>query len=95
MAENEAAALPEDVQTAFDKALETLTGSYNEVTPIAYIGRQVVSGTNYAVLCRVTFADEEAPAGLIVLTAYADLQGNAQVTNVYELYVERHAEPEE
>jgi hypothetical protein len=88
VADVSAAELPEELQTAFDKALETLTGSYNEVTPIAYIGRQVVSGTNYAVLCRVTFADEEAPAGLIVLTAYADLQGNAELLSTVDFNIE-------
>lgn len=78
-AENTAAELPEGVQVAFEKALETLTGSYNEVIPIAYIGKQIVSGTNHAVMCRVTYADEKAPAGLVVLAVYEDLDGNAQL----------------
>ena len=79
VADSSAVELPEEVQSAFDKALETLTGSYNEVKPIAYLGRQVVSGTNYAVLYRVTYADEKAPAGLVVLTVYEDLEGNAEL----------------
>ena len=79
VADNTAVELPEEVQTAFDKALETLTGSYNEMIPIAYVGRQIVSGTNYAVMYRVTYADEKAPAGLVILTVYEDLEGNASL----------------
>lgn len=87
VADNSAVELPEEVQTAFDKALETLTGSYNEVTPIAYIGRQVVAGTNHAVLCRVTYADESAPAGLVVITVYEDLDGNAELLSAEDFSI--------
>lgn len=87
VADNSAVELPEEVRTAFDKALETLTGSFNEVTPIAYIGRQVVSGTNYAVLFRVTYADEKVPAGLAVLTVYEDLEGNAELLSSEEFSI--------
>ena len=86
-ADNTAAELPEEVQMAFDKALETLTGSYNEVIPIAYIGKQIVSGTNYAVMCRVTYADEKAPAGLVVIAVYEDLDGNAQLLSSEEFSI--------
>ena len=87
VADNTAVELPEEVQTAFDKALETLTGSYNEVIPIAYIGRQIVSGTNYAVLYRVTYADEKAPVGLVVLAVYEDLEGNATLLSSEEFSI--------
>lgn len=83
-ADSSAAELPEEVQAAFDKAFETLTGSYNEMTPIAYIGKQVVSGTNYAVLYRVTYADEKVQAGLVVFTVYEDLEGNAELLSSEE-----------
>lgn len=84
VADTPAVELPEEVRNAFDKAMETLTGSYNEVTPVAYIGRQVVAGNNYAVLCRVTFANEKVPAGLAVVTVYEDLEGNAEVLSTEE-----------
>ena len=41
---NDAATLPEEVQTAFDKATETITGGY--YVPVGYIGSQVVAGMN-------------------------------------------------
>ena len=87
VADNSAVELPEEVQKAFDKALETLTGSYNEVTPIAYIGKQIVAGTNYAVLYRVTYADEKVPAGLVVMTVYEDLDGNAELLSSEEFSI--------
>lgn len=87
VADNDPAELPEEVRQAFEKAMETLTASYNEVTPIAYIGRQVVSGTNYAVLYRVTYADEKAPAELVVLTVYEDLEGNAKLLSSEEFSI--------
>ena len=86
-ADNPAADLPEEVQKAFDKALETLTGSYNEVIPVAYIGRQIVSGTNHAVLCRVTYADEKTPVGFVVLAVYEDLEGNAGILSSEEFNI--------
>lgn len=55
--ENEAAALPEDVQSAFSKAKEGFNG---EIVPVAYFARQLVTGGNYQVLCRVTAAPEQA-----------------------------------
>lgn len=45
---NASGALPQKVATAFGKLSEQLVGA--EYTPIAYLGEQVVNGTNYAVL---------------------------------------------
>lgn len=41
-------AMPQAVATAVSKVNETLLGA--EYTPIAYLGEQIVNGTNYAVL---------------------------------------------
>jgi len=40
--------MPQAIATAFGKLSETLVGA--EYTPIAYLGSQVVNGTNHAVL---------------------------------------------
>ena len=42
MHDNEASVLPEDVQTAFDNATETFTGS--ELKPVVYVASQAVAG---------------------------------------------------
>lgn len=68
VADNTAATLPEEVQTAFDKAAEG-TG----LVPVAYFGKQIVAGSNYAVLCKEDTA-------LKVAIIYADLDGNAELT---------------
>ena len=44
--------MPQKVATAFAKINETLVGA--EYEPIAYIGHQVVNGTNHAVLAKQT-----------------------------------------
>ena len=71
---------PQEVGEAFGKAAE----SYADVTlyPIATLGSQVVSGTNYLVLCEGEPATEEARMQLYLGTLYVDLQGNAQLNDV-------------
>ena len=88
----EAATLPEDAQAAFDKALEGMDGAV--YTPVALLSTQVVAGTNYCILCQITpVVPNPAPTWALVYI-YADLQGNAEIMNVYDLYIDRHAEPQ-
>ena len=75
LTKNEAAPLPEDVQAAFDKATEKYTGS--KLTPVAYVGEQIVAGTNYMILC-----ESEPTTSYQMVVVYADLDGNAEVTEV-------------
>lgn len=72
--------ISDDAQTAFDKALEGMTGVAYE--PLALLGTQVVAGTNYAVLCKATSVTAEPVSKLAVLVVYADLQTNAQVLSI-------------
>lgn len=72
-----AAALPKDAQGAFDKALDGMTGADYE--PIVLIGTQTVSGTNYAILCKVTPVIPDAESELDVVTIYEDLSGKAEI----------------
>ena len=73
------AALPEDVQSAFDKATVGLNGiSYQ---PLAYLGSQVVAGTNFALLCNVNSVAEGASA-LAIVTIYENPDGDAQIISV-------------
>ena len=71
--------LPEDAQKAFDKAIGEFVGS--SIEPMALLGTQVVAGTNYAILCRVTPVVPDAVSSVQVVTVYADLQGNAEFTS--------------
>ena len=87
----EAGVLPEDAQAAFDKALAELDGA--EYTPVALLSKQVVAGTNYCILCQIMpVVPDPVPVWALVYI-YADLQGNAKILNMYELYIDKHAEP--
>ncbi len=87
----EAAGLPEDAQAAFDKALDGLVGA--EYTPVALLSTQVVAGMNYCILCQITPVVPDATPTWALVYIYADLQGNAEITNVYDLYIDRHSTP--
>lgn len=67
-----------DAKTAFNNALTSLSG--NDIESMALLGTQVVSGTNYAVLCRVTPMGTNTTSSIQVVTIYSDLQKNASFT---------------
>ena len=69
--------LSTEEKEVFDKAIAGLVGM--AYTPIATLATQVVAGTNYAFLAITT---EDYPIRhLYVIKVYADLQGNAEITN--------------
>ena len=90
---HEPQALPEEAQAAFSTATEQLAGAI--YTPVALLSTQVVTGINYCILCQVTSAAPDAVPAWALVYIYADLHGGARVTNVYELYIPRHAQPPE
>ena len=78
-------AVTEELQALFDKGTETLTGvSY---IPVAYLGSQVVAGTNHAFLFQAVTAYpgslETAPAYAMVYL-YEDLSGNVSILSIAE-----------
>ena len=88
---HEAGELPADAQAAFDKAVDSLVGA--EYVPVALMSTQVVAGTNYCILCQITPVVPNATPTWALVYIHADLDGNAEITNVYELYVDRHSTP--
>ena len=70
-----------EVYDAFAKAAQ---GSRTKFRPIAYLGSQVVAGNNYLILCR-TKSEKEKPYSFSLVTVYADLEGNAEITNIEKL----------
>ena len=81
-------AITEERQAVFDKGTETLTGV--GYVPVAYLGSQVVAGTNHAFLCRVVSA---YPGSLDTKPAYAmvylyeDLSGHVSVLSIADFDV--------
>ena len=55
----------------------TITVAY---TPVAYLGSQLVAGTNHAVLCRASEINKGS--SWVIIYLYEDLQGEATVLNV-------------
>ncbi len=88
---HEAEPLPEDAQAAFDKAVEKLVGA--KYTPVSLLSTQLVAGTNYCILCQVSPVVSDPEPNWALVYIYADLQGNAEIMNVYDLYVDRHSMP--
>lgn len=77
--------LPADVQKAFDDAFEGWTGASYE--PLVFLGQQVVSGSNYSILCRETIVTAQPITKLAVVTIYNDLNGHASVKNIADLNI--------
>lgn len=66
----------EDLQKIFDQAMEKESENY---TAIELLETQLVAGTNYK------FLSETEDKKQVIVTIYADLQGNAEVTDIEEL----------
>lgn len=73
-------ALSPEASEAFGKASENYDGV--SLTPIALLGTQVVAGTNYLVLCQGSTVTQNPKQELYVAWVYADLEGNAEFTEV-------------
>ena len=73
-------AVTEELQALFDKGTETLTGA--GYRPVAYLGSQVVAGTNHAFLCQATVVYPGAVPEYKIVYLYEDLQGNVSILNI-------------
>ena len=77
---NENSILPEDnkeAREAFNKA-NNKDGYMN--IPIAVLGSQTVSGTNYSYLCKGRISVPDAEWGYFIANVYEDLDGNCEIT---------------
>lgn len=83
----------EDVKTAFDKAVETLDGADYE--PVAYLGSQTVSGSNYVALMRVTPVVPDAEPEFDLVTVYEDLDGKEEITDTETVSIDAQDEVSE
>ena len=66
-----------EVKAIFDKAFDGLVGASYEA--VAYLGFQVVAGTNYLALFRETPTVPDAELSFVLVTVYEDLEGNTKV----------------
>ena len=73
-------AIDETAQAAFDNAMETLLGV--NYTPVALLGTQVVSGTNYCFLCEAAVVSPDAQPYYAVVKVYEDLEGKTEILEI-------------
>ena len=70
-------AITDDVNALIEKALDGLVGV--NYVPVAYLGSQVVAGTNHAILCLATAVVPDAVPAWTILYLYEDLTGNVSI----------------
>ena len=76
----ENAEITEEIRALFDKGMEKLIGvSY---VPVAYLGSQVVAGTNHAILCQGTVIYPDAKPDWKVVFLWEKLDGTVELINV-------------
>ena len=73
----------EERQAIFEKGMEMLLGV--DYTPVAYLGSQVVAGTNHVFLVKGTVVVPNAPVSYALVYLYQDLQGNVTLMNIADL----------
>ena len=81
--------ITDELKALVDKATGNLVGA--SYTPVALLSTQVVAGMNYCILCKITPVVPDAIPTWNLVYIYADLEGNAEITNVWEIYVDKHA----
>jgi len=62
---------------ALEKAVGGMLGASYE--PLAVLGKQLVSGNNYCILCRITPVVPDAQPTVSLVYIYEDLQGSAKI----------------
>ncbi len=87
---NDSGALTAEATSAFEKAIEGLMGV--NYTPVALLGTQLVSGTNYSILTEATVVYPDAQPYYALVTVYEDLQGKAEIRNIAVLDLGKIAE---
>lgn len=73
--------LPEEAKAALELALQGYVGM--DVTPVFYLGQQVVSGKNFGFLCQVKPLVRLPDTELKVIVVNQDAQGNCVIDRMY------------
>lgn len=82
-----------DAMNAF-KAAFPKGYNYTHYEPIALLGTQVVSGTNYLYLCKSTWTDYQENVSFVLLQIYQDLSGKSEVMGSAILFPTEESEEE-
>lgn len=74
-----------DIQKIVEKASQTRLGANYEA--IAYLGSQVVAGTNHAILVKSTpvIKDSKGAGSFLIITVYENLDGKCEITDTKDV----------
>lgn len=75
--------ITDERQAVFDKGMAALLGV--DYAPLAYLGSQVVAGTNHAFLVKGTVVVPSCPISYALVYLYEDLQGNVTILTIADL----------
>ena len=70
----------EKIEKMYESATKELTGV--EYKPLLVIGKQIVSGTNYAILCYGKPIVPNATTDIYLMTIYNDLNNNSEILGI-------------
>ena len=73
----------DEVRTLVQSATEGLLGVGYE--PVAYLGSQVVAGSNHCVLCKATVVVPNAKPYYVLMYIYRDLEGKCSILKIEEI----------
>ena len=76
----EDAAVTDEAKAALEKALENFVGS--NIEPVALLGTQVVAGTNYCLLCKLTNVVPDAVPYYAIVFVYQGVDGTAEILSI-------------
>lgn len=77
--------ITKDLASAVDKAASKKLGA--KYVPVANIASQVVSGTNYKIICKVSAESPDSKASFAVVTVYKNLEGECEITDVADIVI--------
>ncbi len=75
-------AVTEERQAIFEKGMEGLVGV--AYTPVAYLGSQVVAGTNHCFLCQGTVVYPDAEPSWYLVYLYEALDGSVTLMSIVD-----------
>ena len=82
----ESPVITDEIREMLEKAAQEKLGA--KYTPAAYIGYQIVNGTNHAILCRIAPVVPDAKEHYAIVYIYEDLAGNVSITDVKDFEAE-------
>ena len=77
---SESPEITQELQAIFDNGMEDLAGV--NYVPVAYLGSQVVAGTNHCFLAQATVVYPGAQPHYVLIYLYQDLTGGVEILNI-------------